>query len=106
MNPNVYVAEIVRQAGTKPLLIESPFWVSEIKGPLEQQGFQVTLIFIQEDLLVIHDRYFRREHKVIPKGHLTLQGTFKKGADACGAFQGTSSECLAHLKQVIDANYK
>jgi hypothetical protein len=103
MAGGVYVAEIVRQSkiATRPLLIESPFSVSQIKDPLERLGFQITPVFIQEDPAVIRGRYRARERKEIPTGHLTRQITYKQRADTWRAFQGTSSQVLAHLKGVI-----
>jgi hypothetical protein len=106
MSSGAYVDEINLQAKetNKSILIECPFSISEIKDALEQHGFKVTPIFIQEDLNVIRDRYFKREGKMIPQGHLTRQNTYKQRAEVWGAFQGTSSEVLIHLKQLIDVN--
>jgi hypothetical protein len=98
-----YLREIDRQmaAATKPLLIETPFSVSQIKDPLEAAGIKVTPVFIQEDQAVIRNRYRLREGKPIPPGHLTRQETYRQRALAWGAFQGTSSQVLAHLKQQV-----
>jgi hypothetical protein len=83
---------------TKPLLIEAPFSISQIKDPLERAGFTVTPVFIQEAHAVIRARYRAREGKDIPPGHLTRQHTYQQRANLLGAFQGTSSEVLTHLK--------
>jgi hypothetical protein len=98
MSSGVYVDEVLTHAKVahKPILIEAPFGVTEIKTALET-CFKVIPIFIQEDLNVIRDRYFKREGKQIPPGNLTRQNTYKERAEAWGAYQGTSSECLAHL---------
>lgn len=96
-----YVEEIVRQSriAARPILIESPFSISEIKDPLERMGLRVTPVFIQEHPEVIRQRYWSREHKDIPQGHLTRQETYRRRAIAWSAFQGTSSEVLIYLKQ-------
>ena len=100
-NPKGYVPEIVRQAktATKPLLIETPFSVSQIKEPLEKQGFEVVPLYIQERPEVIRDRYQKREGKPIPEGHLTRQQTYGKRAAEQGAFAGSSTEILQRLRQ-------
>lgn len=101
MAGDVYVQEILKRStqAKKPLLIEAPFSISKIKDPLEQMGFEITPVFIQEDPSLIADRYKRRENKEIPKGHLTRQETYKSRADEWKAFKGTSNEVLEHLKK-------
>ena len=96
-----YVPEIVRQAktATRPLLIETPFSVSQIKEPLEKQGFEVVPLYIQERAEVIRERYQKREGKDIPEGHLTRQDTYKKRAAEQGAFSGSSTEILQRLRE-------
>jgi hypothetical protein len=100
MAGDTYVREILNRSksATKPLLIEAPFSISQIKDPLEQMGFKITPVFIQEQPQVITDRYRARERKDIPKGHLTRQETYKQRAQEWKAFQGTSSQVLEHLK--------
>lgn len=95
-----YVPEIVKQAktATKPLLIETPFSVSQIKEPLEKQGFEVVPLYIQEDHKVISQRYRQREGKDIPPGHLSRQLTYKQRAHEQGAFSGSSTEILQRLQ--------
>lgn len=101
MEGDRYVREIIArsQNATKPLLIEAPFSISQIKDPLERAGFQITPVFIQEDPKVISDRYMAREKKEIPKGHLTRQETYRQRANEWGAFRGTSTQVLEHLKR-------
>lgn len=103
MAGDAYVNEIVAQAetATKPLLIEAPFSVSEIKEPLEAQGFTVTPVFIQEDHAVIAARYRARDGKDIPVGHLTRQDTYMARATEWQAFAGTSDQVAAHLKKQL-----
>jgi hypothetical protein len=98
-----YVAEIVRQSKTaaKPLLIETPFSVSQIKDPLELQGFRVTPVFIQELPIVIMKRYLAREGKPIPTGHLARQTTYMARALEWQSFHGTSDAVLAYLKNAV-----
>lgn len=95
-----YVPEIVRQAktATKPLLIETPFSVSQIKDPLEKQGFEVVPLYIQERPEVVRQRYREREGKDIPEGHITRQATYAQRAAAQGAFSGSSTEILQRLR--------
>lgn len=100
MTGDPYVKAIMKRSvdAKKPLLIEAPFSISQIKDPLEQMGFEITPVFIQEDHAVIADRYRQRENKEIPKGHLTRQETYRQRAEAWNAFKGTSNEVLEHLK--------
>lgn len=97
----VYLSEIAKQSkiATRPLLIETPFSISQIKDPLEQCGFQITPVFIQEHPQVIMQRYLAREGRAIPPGHLTRQQTYRDRALMWGAFMGTSSEVLEHLRR-------
>lgn len=100
MAGGTYVQEILKEAkkATKPLLIEAPFSISQIKDPLEQAGLEITPVFIQEDHKTISSRYSARDKKEIPKGHLTRQETYRQRAISWKAFQGTSSQVLEHLK--------
>lgn len=105
MAGGTYVNEILKrsQNAKRPLLIEAPFSISQIKDPLEQMGFQIEPVFIQEDPGVITERYLKREKKEIPKGHLTRQQTYNSRADEWKAFKGTSSQVLEHLKAKVSA---
>lgn len=98
-----YVDAILDAAKTakKPLLIEAPFSISQIKDPLEAAGLEVVPVFIQELPLTIRTRYWQREKKDIPQGHLSRQDTYLKRAKEWGSFHGTSEEVLAHLKKVV-----
>lgn len=100
MAGDTYVNEIIKesQAANKPLLIEAPFSISKIKEPLEQSGFEITPVFIQEEHQILRDRYLAREKKEIPKGHLTRQDTYLQRATEWNAFKGTSLEVYEHLK--------
>lgn len=86
------------EMATKPLLCEAPFSISQIKDPLENAGLTVIPIFILEDEEVIADRYYNRERKPIPQGHLTRQETYRRRAIEWGAFAGTSRSVLQYLK--------
>lgn len=101
MEGDRYVREIIQRSlkATKPLLIEAPFSISQIKDPLERQGFDVVPVFIQEDANTIRERYFNREKKEIPKGHITRQATYLDRANQWGSFRGTSTQVLEHLKR-------
>lgn len=97
-----YVDAILEAAdeSKKPLLIEAPFSISQVKEPLEKKGFDVECVYIIEDHRVIADRYKKRDSKEIPKGHLTRQNTYLQRAKNSKAFTGTSDEVLEHLKKV------
>lgn len=105
MAGETYVKEILKAAdadkSNKPMLIEAPFSVNQIKEPLEAQGFKVIPVFIQELPLTIRTRYWQRENKEIPKGHITRQDTYAKRAKEWGSFTGTSQEVMEHLKKVV-----
>lgn len=101
IQPNAYLAAIVRQAkiATKPLLIETPFSVSQVKEPLEKHGYQITPIFIIEEPDTIRQRYRARENKPIPEGHITRQGTYLSRAIEWQAFRGSSEQALTYLRK-------
>lgn len=102
MTGHIYVTAIAEASLTarKPMLAEAPFSISKTKEPLEALGFTVVPVVIDEDPKVIEDRYFQREQKPIPKGHLTRQITYRERAIAMGWFSGDVYECLAHLLEV------
>ena len=96
-----YVSHITNHLKNKtsksPVLLETPFSISQIKEPLEQQGINVECVYIQEPSGVIEDRYRQRDGKDIPKGHLTRQETYKQRAESGGSFFGTSQQVLDYL---------
>lgn len=92
------IADCARR-GFMPPLAEVPFSISEIKNPLEKDGFEIECVFIQETDDTIRKRYFDREGKDILQGHLTRQKTFLKRAHEYRAFFGTSNEVLEYLKK-------
>lgn len=97
---DAYLKEIVKQTKGegKPLLIESPFSIRQLKDPLEKNGAKVECVFIQEKNGVIEDRYQTRESKPIPQGHLTRQQTYAERASEYKSFYGTSQQVLDYLK--------
>lgn len=99
MAGGAYVREIRKAAenAAKPLLIEAPFSISQIKDPLEESGFTVTPVVIIENPETIRARYQAREKKDIPKGHITRQNTYLERAIENGWFHGTSRQCLEQL---------
>lgn len=103
MAGDTYLKEIKKAALTaeKPLLIEAPFSISQIKDPLEIAGHEVIPVFIIEKSQVIADRYMKREGKEIPKGHLTRQKTYYERAIKWGSFTGSSEDVLNHLRNII-----
>lgn len=99
---DAYIDGILEKASqsNRPLLIEAPFSISQIKEPIEAAGYEVVPVFIQEDEDTVSRRYFEREGKEIPKGHLTRMQTYRRRAEEWEAFQGTSEEVLKFLKTV------
>jgi hypothetical protein len=97
-----YVEAILKAAenSLKPLLIEAPFSMKQIQDPLEYAGYRVIPVFIIEKPEVIAARYYQREGREIPKGHLTRMKTYAERAKACRGFAGTSQQVLEHLKAV------
>ena len=98
--PEAYVAGILEacEEADKPILCEAPFSIKSIEEPLVNEGHTVEKVFIIEEPEVIRLRYFRREKRMIPKGHLTRMNTYAQRAKASGSFAGTSDEVLNYLK--------
>lgn len=103
--PNTYLSAIVQvsKIATKPLLIETPFSMSQLLEPLEAHDFRIECVFIQEAEGVIEKRYQNREGKPIPPGHLIRQRTYLQRAIDRQAFRGTSTDVLNYLKAVSPA---
>lgn len=99
-----YAGAIIKAAKEvdQPLLIETPFSISQLKEPLEKAGVDVVPVFIQEYPITIETRYKAREGKHIPRGHITRQATYLKRAKEWSAFQGTSEQVLEHLRKVAE----
>lgn len=102
---SMYVEAIkaMHRDARKPLLIETPFSVSQIKDPLEKLGFRVVPVFILEKPDTLRKRYKAREGKDIPAGHLSRQATYAQRAMDWQAFQGTSNHVLEYLKNAVPA---
>lgn len=94
------LAKTFASDGDKPVLIETPFSVSMILGPLDKAGYEVTPVFIIEDEQTTSNRYETREGKEIPQGHLTRIQTYRERAHELQAFSGTSEEVLKYLQKV------
>lgn len=106
-NHTAYVSAISLRNNTKPLLIETPFSVSQIKESLEKKGFVIVPVFIQEHPDVVRQRYREREGKEIPAGHLSRQNTYAERATAWQAYSGTSAQVLDYLRNAAKpANFK
>lgn len=99
---NQYLEAIRRAAETttRPLLIETPFSMSQLEEPLTAKGFHVVPVFIQESDKTLKARYLIREGKPIPDAHLARQRTYRERGIARGAFMGTSSDVLMHLQSI------
>lgn len=104
--PTTYLNHILShlkdKKGDSPLLIETPFSISQLKEPLESRGVDVECVFIQEQDQVIRSRYETREGKPIPSGHLTRQQTYAERAKTTGSFHGTSNQVLDYLNSKAD----
>lgn len=98
--PNAYLEAIRRasETSTLPLLIETPFSMSQIEEPLEAKGFNVTAVFILEGGDVLNEWYKARENAPIPTQHLSRQGTYRTRAEDRQAMRGTSPEIFEFLK--------
>jgi len=97
-----YVRAILAEApkATKPVLIEAPFSMSEIFEPLKANGYEIEPVFIIEDPKVHTERYFKRENKPIPQGHLTRTLTYLQRAKDGKHFYGTAEQVLKHLQEL------
>lgn len=102
-----YVVAIHQAAtkATRPLLIETPFSMSQLLEPLQNHGYNVTCVFIQEPHEELERRYRAREGKPIPVGHLSRQKTYAQRAYDMQAFVGTSAEVLRHLQGLAPPKY-
>lgn len=97
-----YVSAILEQSNTlddKPILMETPFSVSELQEPLERAGYSIKLVYIIEAPEVLIERYERREGKPYPKGNLTRNETYRQRSSTA-EFSGTSIEVLNYLKSI------
>lgn len=97
-----YIDAIVKQSAsaTKPVLIEAPFSISQIKEPLELLGYEIECVFIIQNEDVLARRYEARDRRGLPKGHVSRQKTYLDRAKLWGSFFGTSDEVLKHLQAV------
>jgi hypothetical protein len=95
-----YIEEILEAAETaeKPILTEAPFSIKQTKEPLEEAGEEVECVFIIENDRIVSERYFEREGREIPRGHLSRQETYRQRAEEYGSFIGTSDEVLEYLR--------
>lgn len=98
-----YIRDAARLAADseKPVLIETPFSVSQTGGKLLEMGYRVIPVFILESEVTTAERYFKREGKDIPKGHLTRIQTYRERCEEYNAFGGTSEQVLEHLKKQV-----
>lgn len=93
-NPKAYIAAIKRLSSfaTKPILIETPFSVSQY-----MESLNVIPVFIIETPEITKNRYETRDNKPIPQGHLSRINTYIERANELKAFKGTSQEVLDHF---------
>lgn len=95
-----YVSAVKRLStfASKPILIETPFSMSQLIQPLVAFGFNVIPVFIFEDEHVLSDRYEKREGRPYNKGNISRQNTYKSRVTS--EFSGTSEEVLNHLRGI------
>lgn len=99
-----YVDAILSAAATstKPLLIETPFSMSRIVGPLEGGGRKIIPVFVLDSEKTLRARWQQRGiGESTQQGHLTRQQTFAQRAHELGAFAGTSDQVLEHLRSIF-----
>jgi len=98
-----YVPTLLRIArtGTKPVIANTPFGVSEIMAEIDRGGGVCVPIFIVDAEERVKARYEARDGKPIPSGHLTRQKTYMKRAHNLGAFMGNSDQVLKHLQSLL-----
>lgn len=101
--PGAYIRDIIELTpiSKKPVLIEAPFSVSKIRGPLLEAGLDVTCLYICEDIFTLENRYREREGKDIPKGHITRNSTYIHRAISEGDYVGTSKHVLEELLRLL-----
>lgn len=97
---NGYIEAIIEESSNHIVLAETPFSLSQILGPLEDAGLTVIPVIIYEKEPILKERYFKREGREIPKGHLTRQETYRHRAETYGLFIGTSGEVFKHLSHL------
>lgn len=98
-----YIPAIIDAAynGHRPVLIETPFSMSQIITPLEDEGLRVVPIFVIESPDVLERRWeVRGTPESARKGHLTRQNTYKARAMEYCAFCGGSDDVLFYLKSI------
>lgn len=98
-NHEIYWQAIVRIDATseKPLLIESPFSVSQLQAALDAHKANYEIVFVDVEPGVAKDRYLKRENKPIPQGHLTRIETYRQRAKELNCFIADSASVLSYL---------
>lgn len=98
-NTDLYLSTILglSKTSTRPILVETPFSVSQFTEFLTDKDVKHECIFIIDSPETIAQQYFKREGKVWPKGNATRLNTYRQRATQMQAFQGTSEQCLKYL---------
>lgn len=86
----------------KPVIGEIPFGLSKIEQACAR-GTKVIPVFLYEKEALLHERWDRRGNVTASTrtGHLTRQETYRERASALGAFSGSSSELIEHLRRLV-----
>lgn len=92
------IYEAVSKA-SKPILIETPFSMSQIIDPLDKAGIEVIPVFIIETDEIHLERYKVRG-KEMPKGHLARTKTYLERAITGNHYYGTSEQVLKYLRSL------
>lgn len=97
-----YGSALMQSARTsdKPILAEAPFRISVLIEELKSRGAIVKPYFIIESPNTVKSRYEGREHKPIPKQHLTRINTVIARVSQYNAPSGNSAEVLKMLLEV------
>lgn len=81
-----------------PVIGNSPFGISGLMEYLSGRGVKAVPIFVIEPAEVLKRRYWEREGKELPRGHITRQFTYQERARDLKAFSGGSEAVLNHLR--------
>lgn len=95
------VLEQKYKVGERNILGELPFSISETKEYLEGKKVPLDIVFILEKEPVLKRRYWERDGKEIPQGHLTRQKTYTQRALQYKSVSGSSDKILNYLKTLL-----
>lgn len=101
-SPEKYAMLLVEALKTHDKVVaDCPLFISAIIATINDINISIKPIFIIEDAHTIKTRYEQREHRSIPKQHLSRIPTLVKRAQEYKAFMGTSEQVLNKLKEYL-----